>query len=404
MKRYPTMKILHTVESYHPSVGGMQEVVRQLSEQLVGLGHDVTVATSRHERRTESVLNGVKIIEFAISGSAVTGIAGESGQYQDFLVSSRFDVVTSFAAQQWATDLALPLLNRIAGVKIFVPTGFSGLFDERCRDYYSAMPTWLAEYDMNVFLSDHYRDIDFARQHEVEKICIIPNGAAYHEFAPSVSGETRPAHGIPSDHFLVLHVGSHTGVKGHADVIRIFHESKLKKATLLMIGNACDCGCANICAIKARLFNLLPQNVLGGKRLLVKELDRRQTVAAYHDADLFLFPSNIECSPLVLFECMASRTPFLTTDVGNASEIIQWSAAGALLPTTHDRFGYARADIKASVAMFDDLCRDEDRRVNMQQDGFRAWSERFTWERISADYETLYQRLLGETRSRGLPT
>ena len=35
------MKILHTVEFYHPSIGGMQEVVKQLSERLVLLGHEL---------------------------------------------------------------------------------------------------------------------------------------------------------------------------------------------------------------------------------------------------------------------------------------------------------------------------------------------------------------------------
>ena len=35
------MKILHTVEFYHPSQGSMQEVVRQISERLVKLGHKV---------------------------------------------------------------------------------------------------------------------------------------------------------------------------------------------------------------------------------------------------------------------------------------------------------------------------------------------------------------------------
>ena len=45
------MKILHTVEYYSPSVGGAQEVVRQVSEQLTRRGHTVTVATSFHPDR-----------------------------------------------------------------------------------------------------------------------------------------------------------------------------------------------------------------------------------------------------------------------------------------------------------------------------------------------------------------
>ena len=47
------MKILHTVELYHPSQGGMQEVVKQISERLVKLGHEVTVATTKLQLSTE---------------------------------------------------------------------------------------------------------------------------------------------------------------------------------------------------------------------------------------------------------------------------------------------------------------------------------------------------------------
>jgi len=45
------MNILHCVESYYPSVGGMQEVVKQLSERLVKLGHAVKVATRNNPDR-----------------------------------------------------------------------------------------------------------------------------------------------------------------------------------------------------------------------------------------------------------------------------------------------------------------------------------------------------------------
>jgi len=50
--------------------------VRQISERLVLLGHDVTVATTRMTNRNFSVLNGVKIEEFDISGNIVSGFSG----------------------------------------------------------------------------------------------------------------------------------------------------------------------------------------------------------------------------------------------------------------------------------------------------------------------------------------
>ena len=70
------MKILHAVESYFPAVGGMQEVVKQLSERMAKNGYDVTVVTRKHEARDFSKKNGVKIIDFNISGNLVNGIIG----------------------------------------------------------------------------------------------------------------------------------------------------------------------------------------------------------------------------------------------------------------------------------------------------------------------------------------
>ena len=110
--------------------------------------------------------------------------------------------------------------------------------------------------------------------------------------------------------------------------------------------------------MRSALFNLSPARMLDGKRILIKSLARDETVAAYHAADIFLFPSNIECSPLVLFECLASKTPFLTSDAGNAAEIIRWSGAGRLLPTFQDEHGYARADIDSSAKALEDMVAD----------------------------------------------
>ncbi|MBL7891473.1 MAG: glycosyltransferase family 4 protein, partial [Bacteroidia bacterium] len=234
------MRILHTVESYHPSVGGMQEVVRQLSERLVKMGHEVTVASGFHRERTQNMLNGVKIEQFKISGNDVNGIRGEVKEierYQNFVCDPGFDIVTNFAAQQWATDLVLPVLKLIKAKKVFVPTGFSGLYFPRFKSYFELMKTRMKEYDMNVFLSDNYRDINFARENGITATALIPNGAAEEEFLGENTIDIRKKLGIGENDFLVLHVGSYTGIKGHREALEIFVRSKMKNAVLLMIGN-----------------------------------------------------------------------------------------------------------------------------------------------------------------------
>lgn len=392
-----TMKILHTVESYPPSLGGMQEVVKQLSERLVKLGHEVTVATSANADRTDSIVNGVNIKEFNISGNMVRGMVGDVAAYQKYVLDSDYDVITNFAAQQWATDALLPIIGQLKMKKVFVPTGFSGLYWPEYKQYFESMKTWIKQYDANVFLSDDYRDINFARECKVKNDILIPNGACAEEFTTSSNIDIRNQLGIPDNHFLILHVGSHTYYKGHGEAIRIFHQAKVTNATLLIVGNTFSSGgCTKLCNLRKHVFSLLPQRLVDRKKVIITELSRADTIAAYHAADLFLFPSNIECSPIVLFECMASKTPFLTTDVGNALEIITWSNAGVALPTIKTDTGYSKADINKSAKVLEEIFKDDDKRNEMRSAGFKAWQDRFTWQKIALDYERLYYDLIAK--------
>jgi len=416
------MKILHTVESYLPARHGMSEVVRQISERLVQRGHQVTVATSNDHRRQDRQIEGVEVRSFNVHGKSAIGIWGNISGYQNFLLDFNPDIIVNFAAQQWATDLTLPLLSRLKARKVFVPTGFSALADPMFRDYFSAMGEWMRSYDACVFLSDSYRDIDFARGADVESIAIIPNGAAAEEFNRLKTIGLRERLGIPEDHQLILHVAGYLSVaKGQAEAVKIFSRSSLRKATLLLV-----CPDFNQAATKALtpkqilkgLYHLARGNGLRGidialqlqllrrfkrkcnraheRQILGVSLSREDTVSAFLDADLLLFPSWIECSPLVLFEASASRTPFLVTDVGNASEIIRWTGGGRLLPgvRSNDREGSVQADVEAGARCLDDLMTDHQAREQMATSAYEAWLNHFTWSRIAEQYEQLYSRLL----------
>lgn len=386
------MKILHCVEFYYPSVGGMQEVVKQLSERLVERGHHVTVATSKRSDRREKVINGVRVKDFGIQGKSAYGITGKTEKYTDFLLNTEFDVITFFGAQQWATDLALPILKKIKARKVSVPTGFSGLYTEAFREYFENMKTWIHDYDMNVFLSHDYRDINFAKENGVRRYMVIPNAASEAEFLSSSSIDIKRELNIPEDHFLILQVGTFTGIKGQADAAEIFLRSGIKKATLLLIGNRPE----NF-RFRYRKLPLIAWLKLKGffskKKIIAGSYSRKFTVAAMRQSNLFLFPSNIECSPIVLFECAAARLPFLSNDVGNAREIAEWTGGGLILPTDKNEEGYSFARIKESAKMLEELYVDEAKRRQMAEKSFQSWKEKFTWEKITLQYEKLYSDL-----------
>ncbi len=389
------MKILHAVQSYPPSTGGMQEVVSQLSERLARKGSDVWVATSIAPNRPSSI-NGVHIAEFSVTGSPLRGYRTdqEVKRYQQFLIDSDFDVITFFASQQWAFDTALPVLNYIKAKKVFVPTGFSALHLRAYRTYFRKMAEYMHQFDMNVFLSHDYRDINFARAHNVTKIMVIPNGASSEEFLAKPNGDIRGDLGIKPDQLMILHVGSHIRQKGHVEAIRIFRQASISNATLVIVGNKVHRGCYRSCKWQAALFNRAATNKKSGKLILIPSLDRTSTVDAYKTADVFLFPSQIECSPLVLFESIASKTPFLSTNVGNANEIVEWTGGGIILPTQVDRAGLSHADITKSAKILEELMLNTGKREKLAHSGFSSWKKSFTWDIITNKYQQFYKDLL----------
>lgn len=420
------MKILHTVEFYHPSTGGMQAVCKQLSEKLAKLGHEVTVATSYLPERSFSELNGIVIKDFKIRGRESSGYQAdpeEIKRYQKFLLDNEFDVMTNFGAQQWATDIALPLLPKIKAKKVFVPTGFYGLNMNEFKDYFLKMETWIKSYDWQIFLSNNYRDINFSRGLGLKNLSVIPNGASTEEFLAPDKEDIRAKLGIPKDHFLIVHIGSHTGLKGHWAARQIFKQANIPHSTLLLIGNSYPgtIGCTFSCKEEAKHWFKTKAFKNRDQQLLVKDLKREETVAALKSAQLFLFPSNLECSPIVLFEAMASCTPFLSTNVGNAEEIIQWSGGGELLPTkicsyTSDNWLkmiikpimiywqelisgnkapqiYSRADIDSSIKQLENLYHNPAKLQELAESGFKAWQQKFTWEQITLEYEKIYKQI-----------
>lgn len=415
------MNIVHTVESYLPSRHGMAEVVRQLSERLVARGHRVIVATSKHPGRVSNTINGVEIVDFSVWGKEVLGIWGESARYQAFIKSCGADVVVNFAAQQWATDLILPLLAHLSCKKVIVPTGFSALGDRRFETYFKGLANQMKLYDACVYLSNTYRDARWAREQGLTNGVLIPNGAAAEEFEREAERGWRARHGIPEDETLILHVAGYlSDAKGQIDAIRIVDKAKLVNARVLIVCPEFkksgwrslgwrSLGRSAHALMRWRIEDVVPPRlaITLKKRFRSAELapiqclnlSRADTIQAFLAADLLLFPSRVECSPLVLFEAAASRTPFLATPAGNAAEICEWLGNGMILPSERidDAQQSVRAIISESARMLRSVVKDQKLRKAMAECGYHQWRNGFTWDQITDEYEKLYTGLVGQT-------
>jgi glycosyltransferase involved in cell wall biosynthesis len=385
------VRILHAVELYPPSVGGAQEVVRQVSERLAAGGHEVVVATGALPERTEKRIGGVEVAEFDVSGNEVRGIEGDVKGYRNFVAEGSWDVVMTYAAQQWTTDALLPVLEDIPAPVVLAPCGFSGLHDPMYAGYFEMLRERLPEFNSLVFHSDSYQDIEFARHAGATAVRVIPNAADEHEFAtPREPGWFRSAHGISEDAPLLLTVGGHTGLKGHAASMAVLRSLRARGAALAIVGNTpTGRGCLTACRLRAAGTRV----VSGRRRVLLVDPPRTQVLDAYADADLFVFCSMVECSPIVLFEAMAAGLPFVSVDVGNAAEIAEWSGGGVIAPSRRREDGLVETDVRGVARLVDELLADPERRREMGAAGRRAWEERFSWDKVARRYEDLYAEL-----------
>jgi L-malate glycosyltransferase len=381
------MRVLHAVELYRPSVGGAQEVVRQVSERLAARGHEVTVATTALPEREPGPLEGVEIAEFAVSGNAVGGLNGDVAGYRRFVLDGDFDVMMVYAAQQWTLDALLGVIDQVPYPVMVAPCGFSALGDEAWASYFAELPTRLEHAAALITHSETYRDARFLRDHGLP-VTLIPNGADEREFdALPAPREARRRLGIGGDAPLLLTVGGHTGEKGHAEALRAVRRLG-GRARLLVVGNAPHGrGCLPTCRVRAWRTTV---GSLGRRRASLASLTRDETLAAFSAADVFLFASNVECSPIVLFEAAASGTPFVAADVGNAAEIAGWTGGGLIARTAPGERGRAYVDEADLARLTGELLADPGRREAMATSAREAWARSYTWAAVTDRYEALY--------------
>lgn len=364
------LKILHTVQYYHPAVGGSEEVVRQISERLALRGHDVTVATSIDQNRTCGRFNGVDVVGFDISGNQVKGIKGSDvRRYQEFVIDNQFDVIMNYAAQTWATDLLFDGLDRTPAVKILAPCGFSGLRTMKARifywNYFRKLPKAMRRYDLLIYHSAGYLDKQFGDRHGINNYRIIPNAADLAEFN-RVQHSFRLKYGIETP-YMLLNVSNHYKLKGHSLVIDAFEALGRDDVTLVILGHGAKSmsSCVDQCERAARR----------NPRIKVLEVPRQDVIAAFKGADVFVFGSRIECFPLVVLEAMSAGLPFVSTDCGNVAEL----PGGVVVSSAPEM-----------ARTVDSFLRNEETVQRLRRQGLESVRERFNWDVVVTQYEEAY--------------
>ena len=391
----PVNSCLILAETYPPLKDGVAHAAQAVGEGLAARGYKVTVGTGFCAERISQPADANPMVhQFKVSGSIRLGdhIRGETEAFKQLVADYRGDFIICHHWPSWTTDLAREAFDGTPAQKILLshglgahrvpwhrtfPWGLSAWL--KWLPYILRLPLTMRQFDQLIFLS---RKRDFGRffDHTLawltgyKKVSIIPNGADPQKFAGDLPA-FRQKHGL-GDEIMFLYVGTFTVGKNQEMALRAFRRAGLGKAALVFIGPEFN-------EYARRVMRSDENDAPKGKVLFLEKISREETCAAFRASDIVVMSPrpHAETQPLVLLEAMACEKPFLSTDVGCASEM-----PGGLVVHTEEEM---------SAAM-QQLSRDSDRRLALGLAGRKAVAETYNWEKIIDAYEALFKRLANE--------
>ncbi len=213
-----------------------------------------------------------------------------------------------------------------------------------------------------------------------ERVFCIHNGVDTEHFAVAPSGRLRTELGCANGARLVGMVANLRRDKGYEFFVRSARlvADRVPQCHFVAVGEGDQ-------ESRARLEALVRELGLGGRFSFAGFRPNIPEVLA--ELDVFVLSSTSEGFSLATVEAMAAGRPVVVTRSGGPQEIVEDGRSGFLVPP---------ADPENMAARVCDLLANPSLAEELGGNARRSVEQRFSLARMLAEYENLYQRLLGD--------
>lgn len=360
----------------YPTVGGSGVVATEMAHALALRGHDVHLLSYDRPNRLRRGVPGLRFHQVAVSAYPLFRYP----PYDLALATRMLEVREEARVDLFHVHYAIPhavsaflARSMCGGCLKFVTTLHGTDITVVGSDRAYMRPTRFALEQSDAvtavsrFLADETHLVFGVRK----EIDVVPNFVDTTRFQPKGRKPWRERH---DQERVLVHASNFRPVKRVADVVRAFAAIRRDlPARLVLIGDGPD-----------REHALAVAADLGCQDKVehVGMQDNLETTLA--QADLFLSASETESFGLSMLEAMSCGVPCISTAVGGVAEVI--GDTGKLVP-----FNDPEAMARAALPLLQDEVRHE-QLANLAR--ARA-VEHFATDRIVAQYEQLYARVLG---------
>jgi glycosyltransferase involved in cell wall biosynthesis len=359
--------ICQVTAHYPPHIGGIENVVRELSHMLVAKGFLVDVICSKPlgRRPTPAEPEGLRVTRLPSVEFLHTPVM--AGLFTSLMRQPRRTIVHLHVAQAIVPEITwlaarlrrLPLVTHFhLDVEPSSPVGHL-IFRPYKRIFLRFV---LRHSDRVIFLSEEQRTA-MVRKYLLDpaRTYVMPNGVsdAYY----------RPAREVFHSPLRLLFVGRLAVQKRPERIVEAM--AKLPGAHLDVVGEGEDRRSLAHLAAKRKLTNITFHGAKFGEEL--REF--------YRQSDVFVLPSDHEGMPLVVLEAMAAGLPVVGSDVPGIRELV---GGRGLLVKNPTSAGFART--------LAELPANPDKLVALSA-ACRTAADQYSWNRLTLGLQAVYQEL-----------
>jgi glycosyltransferase involved in cell wall biosynthesis len=371
-------RILLCPSAYYPNFGGVEEICRNLADQLSERGYTVAIAVNRWPADTPDFeeLWGIPVYRFDLGGPSKRHLLGtwrmfpRAGKFNRFLSSWKPDIIHVICPS--TTGFYLWAAQHSHRAKVLLT--FQGELFMDAHDIYNK--SWFAGWSVKKLLevahgitacSQFVLD-DAARRYALPA---VPTEVVFNGVQLGEGSNTQRA-----ERAYVLGVGRVVKNKGFNVLITAFSKiaSQFPGIDLVLAGDGDEL--ENLKKLASSL-NLSDRVIFTGRK------QRDEIATLFSNSRFFVLPSPCEPFGIVALEAMRAGKPVIACNAGGPPEFIQHGSNGMLVePGDADALAQAMCALLTDTDFTDKL-------------GQRALQDisAFSWRKITEQYTHIYAKL-----------
>ena len=370
------MKILQTPVRFYPFIGGVENYVYYLSQELVQMGHEVTVLCANEPLSPENeTLHGIKIKRL----SSIGKIANTNLTPGLLRALSRedFDIIHTHLPTPWSADLSAYISSK--NKKPLVLTYHNDItgngFANNIAKLYNAtgLQRVLKKADRIIITQPSYFESSPHLKPYHEKIVVVPNGVNINKFQPSAVKENTLFFLSVLDEYH-----KYKGLDYLLDAIKIV-KNEIKTVKLIVGGQG----------VLLKSYEELTADLgLQDNVEFVGFIPDDKLSDYYSQANIFVLPSISSVQEgfgIVALEALACKTPVVTTDIVGIADDLQMSKSGTVVKPK-DVESLAREIIK--------ILNNEKLQLSMGDNGRKMVGDKYTWKKVAETMANIYQEII----------